>query len=543
MPRRPFPIVAAITSIAVAAHADPFLEPDVEVIYEVTGEFAQAQFGFVSDVLSDLNGDGIPEWLTSAPFAPVSSQIRGRVYLMDGRTGAILRTHLGTTEGAAFGWRMAGVGDLDQDGFEDYGASAPGTTGIASDGEVTIWSGDLSRSPSEWELWHMGSDETNARLGHALDGIGDVNGDGWPDVLVGAPLRDTGGVDAGRVTIHSGADWAVLRIHDGSANAEQVGHSGGTVGDVTGDGIDDYIIGAPGWGPGRRGCAWVFNGASGDTLYQVTPDSPSARNFAQYFANSPGDMNGDGVNDLFVSDFVDVTHGPNTGRVYCYDGVTGAMFPYQIAGDNAQDWTGFGGRWAGDLDGDGCADFLTNFNHNPETGVALAGQVALVSGKTGTILRTITSLDAGEWFGYDCTGLPDVNGDGLPEILVCAGPNSDAAPAAGKVYLIAGRVPSVSAAETVVPPPTMRLLAAPNPFRTALNLDLDIDIDGGIPVRVTVFDAGGRRLRRLHEGHLATGRIGWDGRDADGREVAPGVYFVELRTPTGAVTRRVTRVR
>jgi len=541
VPRRPFPVVA-FTLAASSAAAGPFLEPDVEVIYEVAGEFEQAQFGFVSDVLSDLNGDGIPEWLTSAPFAPVSGQIRGRVYLMDGLTGAVLRTHLGTTPQAAFGWRMAGLGDLDGDGIEDYGASAPGTTGSTVSGEVTIWSGNLSLSPDQWVLWTSPSEGAGDRFGHALDGVGDVNGDGRDDFLVGAPQHDTGGANAGRARIYSGLDWTVLRTHDGSANAELLGHSGGTVGDVTGDGVDDYIIGAPGWGPGRRGAAWVFSGATGDTLYQVAPDSPFANNFAQYFANSPGDMNGDGVNDLFVSDFLDTTHGTNTGRVYAYDGVTGAMFPYQIAGENARDWTGFGGRWAGDLDQDGCADFVTNFIHNPETGASFAGKVVVVSGKTGATLRTITSLNTGEWFGYDCTGFPDVNGDGIPEILVCAGPNSDVAPAAGKAYLIAGRAPAVEVAGAGATLPAIALHAAPNPFRSGLTLDLGPDAAAG-PFRITIYDAGGRRLRRLHEGTPATGRIGWDGRDADGRPVAPGVYFVEVRSPVGVTTRRVTRLR
>ena len=244
-----------------------------------------------------------------------------------------------------------------------------------------MFSGDLSLSAEESLLWQIDSFAPGDRFGHATGTVGDLNGDGHDELIVGAPKHDAAGFDAGRVYIFSGADQSLYRIHDGDQPNGRFGNAARSIGDVDGDSFHDYVISSPGGGPASRGKAAVYSGQTGELLYEMMPSAPAAADFGRYFANSPGDMTGDGVPDLFISDFWDATEGPRTGRVYLYDGANGSPLPFEIAGDDSQDWTGFGGRTVGDVNADGRADFVTNFTINADvTDAPAAGRVVIFSG-------------------------------------------------------------------------------------------------------------------------------------------------------------------
>jgi len=512
-----------------------FVEDDVEVIYEVWGENAGDTFGFVLEPVGDLNADGVAEFLTSAPYYIEDSVQVGKAYLLDGATGAVLREHLGQTSAGRFGFRLASIGDFDSDDTADYAIGAPGDEGSAIDGEVFVYSGDLSLPVGTSLLWQHESTVPGARLGRGLGAAGDVDGDGYADVLAGAPLEDGQGSNSGTVYVYSGQTQEVIRFHEGSSG-DRLGQSCRSIGQVTADEVAEYILGGPGGGVTGDGMALVIDGGSGEVLYSVEPEVSSAQEFAGFFANSPGDMNGDGVPDLFIGDYEDNGAGFRTGHTHLFDGSTGARFSYDITGDSPNDWNGFGGRELGDFDQDGSADFITNFFNNVGTAAPRAGRVVVYSGASGEVLRSITSLEGnasgstGEWFGYDVTGIGDVNGDNIPDILVSAGLNNEAGSSAGKVYVIAGRWETPSSTPPLESAAvTLSLRAAqPNPFRAEVNVHLRLPRPAEIAVGI--FDSSGRSVRRLQRGHLSAGDhvVVWDGKDDHGFEAAAGVYQVRL---------------
>jgi hypothetical protein len=131
---------------------------------------------------------------------------------------------------------------------------------------------------------------------------------------------------------------------------------------------------------------------------------------------------------VYAADYADRAHGQGTGRAFVLDGADGTPF---ITWTGYRNKEGVGpGREAGDVDGDGTQDLAIG-HYTSSDGGRGAGKVTLLSGATGTVLRTITSTTRGENFGFDTVGLGDVNGDGLPDLLVSA--------ATGQaVYVIAG---------------------------------------------------------------------------------------------------------
>lgn len=457
-----------------------FLEDDVVVLYAVDGEMGGLEFGYVAETIGDVTGDGVTEILTSAPYHPAGGPSAGRLYLLNGATGAVIRTHTGTTPGGFLGFRVAETGDLDGDGIPDYAAAAPGNQGTAVDGEVFVYSG-----ASGDVIRHLTAMASGDRFGHGLHGPGDLDGDGTRDLLVGAPRNDTAAGDAGQVYVFSGADWSVIRTHDGAGALAWLGASVRGIGDVDDDGVVDYVVGASGDGPARHGKAYVHSGANGSMLYEMTPGD-NARNFGFFFSNTPGDVTGDGVNDIFIGDHNDVTFGTVTGRAYLFDGLDGAPI-CSVAGENSFDWTGWGGRGVGDVNGDGRADFSTNFLTNPEVVEAPAGgRVRILSGRNCSVIRTVTSLygtpdgTQGESFGYDSRLVDDVNADGIPDLLVTAGANYANGQRAGRLYMIAGirHCPEDLDGDGVIGfSDIVRLLGAWGPCEDCAE---DIDLDGRV---------------------------------------------------------------
>ncbi|MEZ4654862.1 MAG: FlgD immunoglobulin-like domain containing protein [Candidatus Eisenbacteria bacterium] len=521
------------------------------MIYSIPGEGAGDTFGFVLEAVGDLNGDGASEFVTSSPYRIESGLRVGKAYLIDGATGSVLRTHVGETVNGRFGFRVSPAGDFDADGTPDYAVSAPGDEGSLIAGAVYVYSGNLALIGAAALLWSEQSAVPGARLGRGLGAAGDLDGDGYGDLLVGAPHEDVGGTDTGTVYVISGRTHSTLRTHQGTALA-RLGYACAPLDDRDGDGVPEYLLGAPGGGSGGDGEVRVVDGATGATLLTLEPTSPSAQEFGGFFVSSPGDLDGDGHDDIFVGDYADNAAGPFTGHTYLFDGITGDPLPYEVAGDSANDWNGFGGRVIGDFDQDGRADFVTNFFHNPETGAPTGGRIVLYSGATGAALRTITSLEGnasgtyGEWLGYDVTGLGDVNGDGVPDILVSGALNDDAGPSAGMVYVIAGRLTTPAEVPESDADGTDRLpslVLAPNPMRQNVRATFSLSTAG--PASLTVYDAAGREVRRIFEGQMAGGihRSSWDGSDAHGVPVSRGIYYLRLVTHEGGSTARVVRIR
>ncbi len=140
----PFAIIL-VPTLAAAAHAQGYAEPGVNEFYTSWGASQGEQYGYVSETIDDLNGDGVPEVLNSAPFRAIDGMpTAGAAFVHDGRTGAILATHTGNTARGFLGWRLGKLGDIDGDGIGDYGVGAAGNifaTNPTIAGQAFVYSG------------------------------------------------------------------------------------------------------------------------------------------------------------------------------------------------------------------------------------------------------------------------------------------------------------------------------------------------------------------------------------------------------------------
>ena len=178
----------------------------------------------------------------------------------------------------------------------------------------------------------------------------DQDRDGRADVLIGAPGSDAGGEDSGRAFVYSGRRHTLLRKLDAGRAGAAFGAGTDWTPDATGDGVPDLIVGAGAGGPLGNGAVHLFSGASGRERWGAFAP-PSGRTLGTFFVAGVGDVDGDGVPDVYAADYADRSLGPGTGRSALYSGADGHEL-HSFTGAAAG--AGLGpGREAGDLDGDG----------------------------------------------------------------------------------------------------------------------------------------------------------------------------------------------
>ncbi|HNB52421.1 MAG TPA: integrin alpha, partial [Anaerolineales bacterium] len=260
--------------------------------------------------------------------------------------------------------------------------------------------------------------EAGDAFGYDVNQAGDVNGDGHGDVIVGAALADFKGFQSGRVYVFSGADGTVLWMDDGDSRNAFLGSGVGNVGDLNGDGRPELVAGAYGVstrGNPAKGRAYVYDGATGTVLLTLSPptNSPLSR-FGEFFTSAAGDVNADGTPDIFVADYNSSIDNKYAGKAYVFSGSDGALL-LTISGNTVD---GLGpGRGIGDITGDGHADVIVAAYTNSE-GAPAGGKTYLISGADGTVIRTMTGNIAFDFQGVDALGLGDVNGDGAQDYLI-----------------------------------------------------------------------------------------------------------------------------
>jgi len=398
----------------------PFVEPDVEVLHTFEGENIGDAFGWVSENLGDLNGDGVNDFIISAVLNADNGYRAGKAYVYSGKDYQLLNTVVGNP-GELFGYSVGNGGDIDADGTPDYL--------VGGRGRVVAYSGKTHAVIHEWS-------KPGIFFGADIAGAGDVNGDGYDDVLVGAPRASFTFYFAGRVYLLSGKDGSELWTRDGAGEENYLGWGVGKVGLLDGDGAPEVAASAYQAGKARAGEVYVYSGATGSTYLTLEPFARGTTEYlGQFFAQGAGDINADGIPDIFVGDYGNKRGGgEGTGRVYIYSGADGSSL-YVFNGEDKED--GFGpGRGVGDVNGDGYGDLVVGAYTSEASGVRKAGKGYVFSGKDGSVMRTMTSQVKNDYVGVDAIGVGDVNGDGLTDYLL-TGVNFDGT-GYDHSYLIAG---------------------------------------------------------------------------------------------------------
>jgi hypothetical protein len=399
----------AATLIAAALLTLPALAQTT--LYTVRGDHDFDHFGFCVSGAGDVDGDGFADFIVGT-HDNVFHHNEARV--VSGQTGLPIYTLVegGTLYG--FGFAVAGAGDVDHDGFADFIIGAPlYTDAMHTGGAAFVFSGRTGAL-----LYAFYGESAGGEFGGTVNGAGDVNGDGYADVIVGAYYAHFAGQTAGRVRVFSGRDGSVLYTYDGDAPGDLLGASVAGAGDVNGDGFADFVAGAIGSSAGGNGLGLVrvYSGHDGSVLHEFYGEAPGDQ-FGHAVA-SAGDVDGDGHPDLIVGAPLNALNGTSSGAAYILSGLDGSLL-LALHGHAAQIQFGWSVAGAGDVDGDGHADVIVgaNFDDTGSDPNENSGSARVFSGANGAELMAFIGSPKDQ-LGYSVSGAGDVNRDGHPDVLV-----------------------------------------------------------------------------------------------------------------------------
>ena len=390
--------------------------PNGEITFDInmTGEAAGNSFGLSVSSSGDVNGDGYSDVIVGA-HGYLSN--RGRAYIFYG--GLTMNniadvTMTGEAPGNYFGYSVSSAGDVNGDGYSDViiGAYQFNT----NRGRAYIYFGGLSMNNTADVT--LNGEASNNYFGYSVSSAGDVNGDGYSDAMVGAWGYSS---DIGRAYIYYGGS-SVNNIADVTMTSEitnnYFGLSVSNAGDVNGDGYSDVIVGASG-NSVSLGRAYIYlGGSSMNNIKDVTLTGEATGNYFGYSVSSAGDVNGDSYDDVIVGAW---GYSANTGRAYIYFGslTMNNIADVTITGESTNNTLGRCVSEAGDLNDDGYSDVIVGaagFSANSGKVYIYYGSLSM----NNVADVTMTGEATNNFFGYTTAAAGDVNGDGYPDVIVGA---------------------------------------------------------------------------------------------------------------------------
>ncbi|MCG8589720.1 MAG: FG-GAP-like repeat-containing protein, partial [Proteobacteria bacterium] len=413
------------------------------------GDNAGDKMGESISGAGDVNNDGVLDIVVGI-MDHVNGVVSGTARVISGADGAILYNFHGDSAQDKLGTSVSGAGDVNGDGFADIIAGAPqdDNNGFNS-GSAKVFSGfDGS------QLWEFNGEAAGDHLGYSVSGAGDVDQDGYDDVVVGAYGHDGSANNAGRVYVFSGADGSVLLKFDGDDAGDFLGYAVSDAGDVDGDGIPDVMATAHKDDDGGdwSGSVRVYSGDKDkkeEESILYTFHGESSLGYYGTSIDSAGDVNNDGHADIVVGAWAEDHGGSATGSAWVYSGRDGATL-HRFDGPNPGDYLGRSVDGAGDVNGDGYDDVIAGaYGHDAEGNST--GMARVYSGLDGRILYTFTGDHADEWFGYSVAGVGDVDQDGYADVAIGIRYDDDNGMNAGGARFISGGLNSIDADDNGVP--------------------------------------------------------------------------------------------
>jgi hypothetical protein len=435
-------------------------------------EDTNAHYGYSVACAGDVNGDGYADVIVGMP-----GEKRG----LEPNMGMAM-IYLGSAQGpddeeaweigpsmvnpplnAYFGSSVATAGDVNGDGYSDVIVGAPydpmmeGETQPMAEGYAYVYYGGPGRLNDNEPDWGVQSNQEGSSLGISVAGAGDINGDGYADVIVGTPFFDNGEQDEGAVFVWYGYDTGLTGVSGWSAQGNQIGarlgYSLASAGDVNGDGYDDIIIGAPNasTGPTQEGRAFVWHGSPtglGDYGIPSNADWSFSSGHAEAVlgtsVSSAGDVNGDGYADVIVgSPSFNSNALTDNGIAYVFHGGSGGLsisHSWNASGDKGNALFGWSVSCAGDVNRDGYSDVVVGapfYSPTVNDSDLQKGVARAYYGSAGGLNASSEWMDRGSvkiaHFGFCVAGAGDLDGDGYSDIVI-GEPGADSGDGAALIY-------------------------------------------------------------------------------------------------------------
>jgi len=393
--------------------------------------------GFAIVSISDLDGDHVREIIVGAYAFDSTGDNAGGIFVVSGRSGDTLMILLGEHAGDDFGAFVTAPGDIDRDGTDDLAVTAPnwdgGDSAAMNVGKVYVYSGADGSL-----LLAVEGNQTGGRFGLTMAPAGDVNGDRIGDLAV-AQFRHGDDPDrsVGVVWIISGADGARIHLLTSGGAHDRFGRSVASAGDVDGDGTPDVVVGAyrDSRGGLSAGAVYVFSGRTGQTIHVIAGDRLLGH--FGYAVGGGEDIDGDGRGDILVGARFDDSLGRRSGRVYLYSGRDGRRLA-EYAPPGAGEQFGSSVGFIGDVDGDAVVDIAIGAVRGGKRG-EITGRVYVFSGRTGALIVTLSGEGGTDGFGQSLAAPGDIDGDGAADLLVGASGYDASGKDAGRVYCFSSR--------------------------------------------------------------------------------------------------------
>jgi hypothetical protein len=524
---------------------------------------AHSHSGFSVSTAGDVNGDGYADVIVGAPWYDNGQTDEGRAFVYHGSATGLQLAAAWTAEcdqdSALFAYSVASAGDVNGDGYADVIVGAyQYDEGQIDEGRAYVYLGSASGlSPAP--AWTAECNQANARFGYSVAAAGDVNGDGFGDVIIGAHRYDNGQTDEGRAFVYHGSASGLGASPAWTAEANQgsasFGNSVATAGDVNGDGFSDVIVGANKYDHGEtnEGRAFVFHGSAAGLAASPawTAESDQAEAGFGYSVATAGDVNGDGFADVIIGAHLYDNGEIDEGRAFVYPGSAtglGASPAWTTEGDQAGAYFGGAVATAGDIDRDGCSDVIVGA-YAYDDGQIDEGRAFIYRGSWyGLGLSPAWSAESDQAsanFGCSVASAGDVNGDGFSDVIIGAERFDAGSANEGRTLVyrdVRSRGPTTAVLEPVPAGAGVRFETIyPNPSRSQSVIQYVLPRAG--PVRLSIHDLLGRRVAQLANGLEAAGAHSatWEGRDARGAAVPAGVYWARLESGGEAAARKIVR--